>query len=127
MTPLPSSWARAWSDLGLQPPPGLFDQLVRAYEEPQRHYHSLQHLRECLTHFEQARHLAQQPGEVAIALWFHDAIYDVRGKNNERQSADWAIRVLASCPRCQDSCRLIGFTQTEPRGRKEPCNAALLC
>lgn len=30
-------------------------------------------------------------------------------------------------PRCQDSCRLIGFTQTEPRGRKEPCNAALLC
>lgn len=97
MTPLPSSWASAWSDLGLQPPPGLFEQLVRAYEEPQRHYHSLQHLRECLMHFAQARHLAQQPGEVAIALWFHDAIYDVRGKSNERLSADWAIRVLASC------------------------------
>ena len=30
-------------------------------------------------------------------------------------------------PRCQDSCRLIGLTQTEPRGRKELCNAALLC
>lgn len=97
MTLLPTSWASAWSDLGLQPPSGLFDQLVRAYEEPQRHYHSLQHLRECLAHFEQARHLAQQPGEVAIALWFHDAIYDVRGKDNERQSADWACRVLASC------------------------------
>lgn len=101
MTLLPSSWARAWSDLGLQPPPGLFEQLVRAYEEPQRHYHSLQHLCECLAHFEQARHLAQQPGEVAIALWFHDAIYDVRGKSNERQSADWAIRVLASCQASQ--------------------------
>lgn len=97
MTPLPSSWASAWSDLGLQPPSGLFEQLVRAYEEPQRHYHSLQHLLECLMHFEQVRHLAQQPGEVAIALWFHDAIYDVRGKDNERLSADWAIRVLASC------------------------------
>ncbi|MCW1938109.1 hypothetical protein OMD46_20460 [Pseudomonas sp. MDMC_285] len=59
MTPLPSSWASAWSDLGLQPPSGLFEKLVRAYEEPQRHYHSLQHLRECLVHFEQARHLAQ--------------------------------------------------------------------
>lgn len=34
---------------------------------------------------------------------------------------------FAAPPRCQDSCRLIGFTQTEPRGRKEPCNAALLC
>lgn len=98
---LPTSWASAWSDLGLQPPSGLFDQLVRAYEEPQRHYHSLQHLSECLAHFEQARHLAKQPGEVAIALWFHDAIYDVRGKDNERQSADWAIRVLASCQACQ--------------------------
>ena len=97
MIPLPLSWASAWSDLGLQPPSGLFEQLVRAYEEPQRHYHSLQHLRECLTQDEPARHLPQQPGEVAIALWFHDAIYDVRGKNNERLSADWAIRVLASC------------------------------
>jgi predicted metal-dependent HD superfamily phosphohydrolase len=93
---LPSFWARAWSDLGLQPPSGLFEQLVRAYEEPQRHYHSQQHLGECLAHFEQARHMAQQPGEVAIALWFHDAIYDVHGKDNERLSTDWAIRVLAS-------------------------------
>lgn len=97
MTLFSSSWTRAWSDLGLQPPSGLLEQLVSAYEEPQRHYHSLQHLSECLTHFEQARHLAQQPGEVAIALWFHDAIYNVRGKDNERQSADWAIRVLVSC------------------------------
>lgn len=101
MTLLPSSWAHAWSDLGLQPPSGLFEQLVRAYVEPQRHYHSLQHLSECLAHFEQARHLAQQPGEVVIALWFHDAIYDVRGKDNERRSADWAIRVLASCQASQ--------------------------
>ncbi|MGP0171641.1 HD domain-containing protein [Pseudomonas sp. NCHU5208] len=96
MNLLASSWANAWSDLGVQPPPGLFEQLVRAYEEPQRHYHSLQHLRECLAHFEQARHLAQQPGEVAIALWFHDAIYDVRGKDNERRSANWAIETLAA-------------------------------
>ena len=32
---------------------------------------------------------------------------------------------LGSCPRCQDSCRLIGFIKTINRGRKEPCNAAL--
>lgn len=30
-------------------------------------------------------------------------------------------------PRCQDSCRLIGFIQPEHWGRKELCNAALLC
>lgn len=97
MNLLATSWASAWSDLGLPPPPELFEQLVRAYQEPQRHYHSLQHLSECLGHFEQVRHLAQRPGEVAIALWFHDAIYDVRGQDNERQSADWAVRALTAC------------------------------
>lgn len=92
-----TSWASAWSDLGLQAPSGLFEALLAAYQEPQRHYHSQQHLGECLVHFEQVRHLANQPGEVAIALWFHDAVYDVRGKSNERQSADWALRTLAAC------------------------------
>lgn len=96
MSVLETTWASAWSGLGLQPPVGLFEQLLQAYQEPQRHYHSQQHLFECLTHFEQARHLAQRPAEVAIALWFHDAVYDVRGKENERLSADWAIRVLVA-------------------------------
>ena len=87
-------WTQAWADLGLTAPPDLFDALLSAYSEPQRHYHSQQHLAECLDHFGQTRHLAEHPGEVAIALWFHDAIYDVRGKSNEQQSADWALRVL---------------------------------
>lgn len=88
------SWAQAWSDLDLTAPSGLFDALLTAYAELQRHYHSLQHLAECLNHFELARHLAVHPGEVAIALWFHDAVYDVQGQSNERRSADWALRVL---------------------------------
>lgn len=39
-----------------------------------------------------------------------------------------AARLVAKgegVPRCQDSCRLIGFIKTINRGRKEPCNAAL--
>ncbi len=96
MGDLETSWARAWSESGLQPPAGLFEQLVGAYNEPQRHYHTLQHLSECIAHFGQARNLAHFPGEVAIALWFHDAVYDVRGKTNERLSADWAVRILGA-------------------------------
>lgn len=91
------SWAQAWLDLSLTAPTGLFAALLTAYTEPQRHYHSQQHLAECLRHFEQVRHLAHHPGEVAIALWFHDAVYDVQGKSNERRSADWAVRVLHAC------------------------------
>lgn len=89
-----SSWTRAWSGLGLQPDANLLEALMAAYAEPQRRYHSLQHLEECLGHFEQVRDLAEHPEEVEIALWFHDAVYDVRGTTNERQSADWAVRAL---------------------------------
>lgn len=89
-----ASWTHAWADLGLAPPARLFDDLLDAYSEPQRHYHSQQHLAECLDLWGQVKHLAEHPGELALALWFHDAIYEVRGKSNEQQSADWAVRVL---------------------------------
>ncbi len=95
------SWTRAWSGLGLSPDASLFEALLAAYAQPQRHYHCLQHLEECLALFEQVRDLAEHPEEVEIALWFHDAVYDVRGTTNERQSADWAVRALLSCEASQ--------------------------
>lgn len=91
---LQQSWQRTWSNLSLSTSSALFERLVAAYKEPQRHYHSLQHLKECLCHFDAARDCAAHPGEVGIALWFHDAIYEVRAHDNERRSADWAIDEL---------------------------------
>lgn len=101
MSELERSWTLAWSDLGLQAPSGLIERLVAAYQEPQRHYHSLQHLLECLAHFDQVREQAKHPGELALALWFHDAIYDVKGKSNEQQSADWAVGALDMAGACR--------------------------
>lgn len=91
---LQTSWHRAWTALGLTPAADLQQRLLTAWAEPQRHYHTLQHLAECLTHFEAVRALAQRPGEVAIALWFHDAIYDLKAKDNELRSAQWAAQEL---------------------------------
>ncbi|MGH1359879.1 MAG: HD domain-containing protein [Burkholderiaceae bacterium] len=96
MNSFDESWALAWSDLNLQPPGQLLAHLLAAYQEPQRHYHSQQHLVECLTHFAEVREQALHPGEVSLALWFHDAIYDVKGKSNEQQSADWAVSALSA-------------------------------
>jgi predicted metal-dependent HD superfamily phosphohydrolase len=93
-------WRRMWAALGAQTVNGgLFNQLVRAYGEPQRHYHTLQHLRECLAHWEAASALARRPEEVELALWFHDAIYDPKRKDNEARSAEWAQAsvVAAGC------------------------------
>ncbi|GAA0765828.1 N-methyl-D-aspartate receptor NMDAR2C subunit [Ideonella azotifigens] len=94
---LSEDWRLAWQGLGLaQPNEALFNQLLARYREPQRHYHTLQHLGECLTALQAAQGLAERPAEVALALWFHDAIYDTRGSGNEQRSADWAGEALAS-------------------------------
>ncbi|MFM2059496.1 MAG: hypothetical protein RLY71_3881 [Pseudomonadota bacterium] len=97
MTPLEQSWHRAWNHLGLAAPPGLREQLLAVYSEPHRHYHCLQHLEECIARFDESINHATRPGEVEMALWFHDAIYDLQGKDNERRSADWAAQELAAC------------------------------
>jgi predicted metal-dependent HD superfamily phosphohydrolase len=91
---LSHSWQRAWRNLNLPAPDGLFERLLAAYNEPHRHYHTQQHLVECLEHFDAALALAAEPGEVEIALWFHDAIYALRGSDNELRSADWAVQEL---------------------------------
>jgi len=91
-------WRRIWGQLGARSVNGgLMNQLVAAYSEPHRHYHTLQHLRECLAHADAVRTLARQPAEVELALWFHDAVYDPRRSDNEERSADWAhASVLAA-------------------------------
>lgn len=86
---------RAWSEIGssdFHSP--LFEELVRCYREPQRQYHTLQHLEECLGHYESVRNLAEFPFEVELALWFHDAIYVVQRTDNELRSATWAKETL---------------------------------
>jgi predicted metal-dependent HD superfamily phosphohydrolase len=95
MDSLYPSWQRAWAGIGaVGEGDALFAQLMAAYAEPQRHYHTLQHLGECLALFDDARTLAAHPAEVELALWFHDAIYDIKGHDNEQRSADWARDAL---------------------------------
>src|SRR6185369_8345285 len=90
MDALQHSWERAWRGLGAHPEAGLFDALVAAYREPHRHYHTVQHLAECLAQLEPALDLAEQAGEVELALWFHDAVYELTRRDNEARSAEWA-------------------------------------
>jgi predicted metal-dependent HD superfamily phosphohydrolase len=91
MNILQSSWTRCWKSLnasgdGL----ALMQKLTSAYEEPQRKYHTVQHLSECLYLVGKNLDLAVEPAEVEIALWFHDAVYNVKASDNEARSADWA-------------------------------------
>jgi predicted metal-dependent HD superfamily phosphohydrolase len=95
VTDLPASWVRAWRGIGsCTDGDATYHALVARYGEPHRKYHTLQHLRECLGLFESVRRLASSPAEVEVALWFHDAIYDVERHDNEAQSAAWARTVI---------------------------------
>ena len=84
-------WQSLWQQLGASTSNDeLFLRLVECYSEPHRKYHTMQHLNECFTHLEKVRPIAERSEEVELALWFHDAIYNTRSKNNEERSAEWA-------------------------------------
>jgi len=91
MADLQRSWKRAWQGLGAgDDGASVSAALLAAYDEPQRSYHTLQHLHECIDRFETSTDLTVRPAEIEIALWFHDAVYDVFRADNERRSAEWA-------------------------------------
>jgi predicted metal-dependent HD superfamily phosphohydrolase len=96
-------WQQMWHQLGSDAPAdGLLTELLHRYAEPQRTYHTLQHLDECFAHFDRVRAEAEHEAELELALWFHDAVYDVRGHNNELNSANWARAELLRAGAAQD-------------------------
>ena len=66
----------------------VFDELDTLYREPHRRYHTAAHIEHCLRQFDFAADRMDEPDAVEMALWFHDAIYDVPGKENELRSAE---------------------------------------
>ena len=86
-----AQWRDMWAALGLtSSDTDLYNALLSRYREPHRHYHTLQHLDECLALLPALRPLAEQPAEIELALWFHDAIYELQRQDNELRSAEWA-------------------------------------
>lgn len=53
-----------------------------------------QHLDECFELLDTLDLVNDQRARIALALWFHDAIYDPRRRDNEARSAEWACRAL---------------------------------
>ncbi|WP_336169738.1 HD domain-containing protein [Acinetobacter sp. 161(2023)] len=69
-------------------PQKILNILIAAYSEKQRAYHTVQHIYECLNLLESIRSELNDPYAVALALWFHDVIYDPQAKDNELKSVD---------------------------------------
>lgn len=72
----------------------LFDTLVAHYTKSHRHYHNLTHLHECFIHFDNVKNKLQHPKVVALALFYHDVIYEPNSHTNEIDSANFAKTAL---------------------------------
>lgn len=95
----------------------LAGELLERWAEPQRVYHSTEHLRAVLDHLDELRDHAADPVAVELAAWFHDAVYDPReggALSDEERSARLAERLLpdAGCPpeRVAETARLVRLT-----------------
>ena len=104
---------RWWPDL-IADQPQIRERLVSAYDDPARGYHDLRHLREVLEHLDDLVP-ADHPDRdaVVLAAWFHDAVYDAVGDNEER-SARLADAVLTQAgvpiPLVEEVTRLVRLT-----------------
>ena len=74
--------------------------LILSWARWPRAYHDTTHLWACLRHLQRVQdqqpHALDDPHAVALALWFHDAIYWPWSGHNEERSAAWATRFLHS-------------------------------
>lgn len=91
---LQRSWVHLLAPFGVTPAAAYpaFDRLVEMHAEPNRHYHTLEHVGEVL------RVVGRLKGgpAVQLAAWCHDAVYDPKAKDNEARSAEFATRELTA-------------------------------
>jgi predicted metal-dependent HD superfamily phosphohydrolase len=92
------AWARLLARYNVTPAAGgpPLDLLVSAYTAPDRHYHTLDHLHEMFRVAGRLGTITDDPGPLHLAIWFHDAVYDTRAKDNEARSADLAVELLGA-------------------------------
>lgn len=91
-----NAWARALEKYRVAPADAYpaFDVLVAAYTAPERHYHNLEHLADMFRVVDRLSAQVEEPAALHMAVWFHDAVYDSRAKDNERRSGELAVDLL---------------------------------
>lgn len=105
---LRNAWFALWRRLGADgEAASVYDELLFAYSEPGRAYHTLAHIEHCLSEFAIVSEEATNPDAIEFALWFHDAVYDTRSKDNEERSAELARKVLRSASLSDSMANLI--------------------
>ena len=88
------------------------DDLIAAYAAPNRIYHNLAHIEDCLDKLARVDQLSAAEREILTeAIWWHDVVYDATRSDNEELSAQLAEQHVDADIR-QEVGRLIRLTKT---------------
>jgi predicted metal-dependent HD superfamily phosphohydrolase len=90
-------WLDLWHRLGVKsdyPIIDAYQDILQRYGEPHRKYHNIGHINHCLAEFETVRHLALDANALELAIWYHDAVYEIQANDNEERSASLASEVM---------------------------------
>jgi predicted metal-dependent HD superfamily phosphohydrolase len=96
-------WSHCLVDSAIDESAIIHQQLMDSYSEPQRYYHTLDHIEHCLSLFDNISSKLKSPHALELAIWFHDVIYQPGAANNEQLSADQFMRTTKN--RFDDSLR----------------------
>lgn len=93
----------------------LWLDITARYDESQRAYHSLRHIEQLFVEFEKIASYLYEPHIIALALYYHDVIYNPIRSDNELKSAEHMLNMLKgylSDEQCQWIYALIMMTAT---------------
>ena len=85
-------WPRLGARGDVEP---ILDAVMHGWSEPHRHYHGLDHLRDCLARLDEAPAIGKDRDLAEAALWYHDLVYHPGAPDNEARSAARARADLA--------------------------------
>nr|WP_229852347.1 hypothetical protein [Streptomyces albospinus] len=134
MTTLASRWATTVANAraphaGPDPAPYAKNLLAR-WDEPQRRYHTTDHLTAVLDRIDELADHAEDLPAIQLAAWFHDAVYRPDRSENEERSAALAERALPElgidAPRTAEVARLVRLTVTHDPAADDR-NGQVLC
>ena len=89
-------WIKLMQAFELEDNKDTYQDLIAAYGEKHRYYHTSDHIKATLEHLDQVAHLSPRNHEIELSLWFHDAIYKPLSTDNEHESANWAVDFLSA-------------------------------
>jgi predicted metal-dependent HD superfamily phosphohydrolase len=102
------------------------DELIAAYTAPNRHYHNLGHIEDCLAALAGVKDISASAREILTeAIWWHDVVYDATRADNEERSAGLAEQHLRADLR-DEVGRLIRLTKSHQVASDDRLGAILI-